>query len=776
MSGVPWSKDEIQKLRECADNGLTATAIHRARIFPHRSRAAIGFQMSQQRIEVKHAPTTEDTAQPKYLSLEKRVTVLTEKLRAAEEKLKSAYIVENHADEIKAAIAEHTTPLSPLPQSLLDRTRAAIERSRSDEPTVCDAVLLLSDEHADEVIQTEATWGLERYNFDVFRVRLSRLMRVVQDYVSVHLPAHHFQRLWVFKLGDGVHGDIHGAGPNNHFKNTLKAAVAVGDAEAQFIQGLIPLFPGGVHVVAVSGNHPRRCLDDSTEVWTRRGWLRYTDLRKDDEVYGINTVRDRGEWQPIEAVHEYDSPGSLVVSEGRVINFAVTEEHRFPLAKRVSGGQSYRFAKVGELTAASRIPVSTSNKNRGCGLDEARIRIAAWLLTDGHFNHQKHRYVAFTQRESNKHKITELLDQIGVGYSQFANPKRDRVIQGKAVPAEHQQVSFNIRVNAEGSRRIHEFCPNKRSLPHWTWAMNASEFEWFLDSFIDGDGTYKTGKSAAIYGTKEILDEMQALCSMNGRSALLGQDRRAVNGYRLSICPRDSARIETRTEVRPYAGKVWCLSVRYGNFMVRRAGKVHFTGNSVKKNYGGPQDNYDWLIAHQISTRLQREIEAQRVTINIPNSWSAFVEVRDRLWCLNHGDDVIGHAGIPWYGFERKNQRVQALVSKYSQRIDYFCYGHYHTPIQFRSAGGKSLHNGAFSFTDDYALNKIGAGGDPEQMLYVVDDKRGIVLPIPIDVRDPESEDKVLRGELEPEIGYSGVGASLAISTLRPELPTIRAS
>jgi hypothetical protein len=296
-----------------------------------------------------------------------------------------------------------------------------------------DMVLILSDEHADQIVTAAGTWGLERYNFNVFRVRLERLLEQTINYVTVHLPAHSFNRLWVLKLGDAVNGDIHGSGPKNHFGNTLKAALATGDVEAQFVQALVPYFAGGVHVVAVSGNHPRR---------------------------------------------------------------------------------------------------------------------------------------------------------------------------------------------------------------------------------------------------------------------------------------------------------------------------------SMRKDYGGPHDNFDYLVAAQMHTRLAAEIAAGSVSVHTPEAWTAFVEIQGKVWALNHGDDVKGFAGHPWYGFDRKNNRVQAMIARFDQKIDFFCYGHYHTSIAYPSAGATSLHSGAWPMTDPFAINAVSAGNEPVQTLYVVGEDRGITMQIPIYTRDPAREQKYFNGEYEPELGY----------------------
>lgn len=380
------------------------------------------------KVEKKIDPTNAE-----ILRLGQQLTVKTDVIGALTKQLKASQRAEVLFQELAGVIHETTSPLKLIKD---------IRIVRSGDSGEFDLVILLSDEHADQVVSRSGSWGLEYYNFNIFRCRLQRLLEQIIKYATIHLPRHRFVRLWVLKLGDAVNGDIHGSGPKNHFGNTIKASLATGDAEAQFVAALVPYFEGGVHVVAVSGNHPRR---------------------------------------------------------------------------------------------------------------------------------------------------------------------------------------------------------------------------------------------------------------------------------------------------------------------------------SMRKDYGGPHDNFDYLVVSQMAARLSDYIAEGKVTVHAPEAWTAFVEIRGKLFCLNHGDDVKGFAGHPWYGFDRKNNRVQAMVARFNQRIDFFCYGHYHTDIGFPSAGARSLHSGAFPMTDPFAINALAAGNEPVQTLYVMDDKIGRVMDIPVYTRNEKNEQLYMAGKYNPSIGQN-----LLINTITP--------
>lgn len=423
-----WAEQDITRhgptrwRDRCADRfGLTPIAVtfglSRRNDWTARRNAA-----AKKYVPVQHAPDD-----PILRNLERRVAVLTGEKRTLERKLAEADRDRTVVDDLAAVIRDETQAIPYV---------ASPRRVSPPGASVADLVVCLTDEHSDEVIQAATTWGLEQYDFNIFRCRLARWHDIVKGYATRWLPGHRFERLWVFKLGDAVHGDIHDHKYRNFFGNSLRAALAVGDAEAQAIAALEPYFPGGVHVIAVSGNHPR----------------------------------------------------------------------------------------------------------------------------------------------------------------------------------------------------------------------------------------------------------------------------------------------QTR-----------------------------------KKDYDDPHDNLDFLVATQIATRLGEHARAGRVTVHAPRAWTAFVEVQGHVCALNHGDDVQSTWGIPWYGFSRKENRVQSLVAQKDVRIEFFFYGHFHTDIGVTQNDARGVHSGAFTLTDGYAVNKVSSGNEPQQTLLAIDAPFGRILEIPIFLRDPAVEDAYRRGRYAPPFGEESI-------------------
>lgn len=175
---------------------------------------------------------------------------------------------------------------------------------------------------------------------------------------------------------------------------------------------------------------------------------------------------------------------------------------------------------------------------------------------------------------------------------------------------------------------------------------------------------------------------------------------------------------------------------------------------TAKKDYPDPTGNWDWVIAATIATRL-RNIEGIRVIA--PRAWTAFVDVLGHPCALNHGDDLRGTWGIPWYGVDKKANRVQALTARKRVQIRYFYYGHFHQEAKIPSSGGLSFFNGAFTLTSEFALERMAAAAEPMQLLHVFSEKRGRILEVPIELIDHEAEAAFRAGTWEPELGKDSI-------------------
>lgn len=183
------------------------------------------------------------------LSLNERSAVQRLKDENAElrAKLRDADRYHGMVQELVKVVERKYEPLRPI-----DVRKTKPRKSQTDT----DAFVFLADQHGDRIVQSSGVWGLDQYDFNVFRCRLWEWAKMIMRYTQHHLPNFFFDTLWGWHLGDSVQGDIHNMKYRNFFPNSTIAALAVGDVQAQALQWLAQFF-NRINLVCVSGNHGR---------------------------------------------------------------------------------------------------------------------------------------------------------------------------------------------------------------------------------------------------------------------------------------------------------------------------------------------------------------------------------------------------------------------------------------------------------------------------------------------------------------------------------------
>jgi hypothetical protein len=164
---------------------------------------------------------------------------------------------------------------------------------------------------------------------------------------------------------------------------------------------------------------------------------------------------------------------------------------------------------------------------------------------------------------------------------------------------------------------------------------------------------------------------------------------------------------------------------------------IYVPGNhgrrSIKKDYHGAHDNWDYLIA---LTAMQYCRDLPNVNFAIPNSFSCKVDIGGVGFHIFHGDDVRSQLGIPWYGLEKRRHRLMALGHvQTGVPVRYYCCGHFHRPGTTTEVNGEMLINGAWPATDAFAYNALGGYTEPSQLIHGVNEKYGITWRLPVKIR-----------------------------------------
>ena len=377
-------------------------------------------------------------------------------------------------------------------------------------------------------------------------------------------------------------------------------------------------FPGKTHGVLID-----HCLDERTEILTRRGFVGRTEINDADEVAAMDLQTGLISWQPIlsridrellphESVYEVEAPS---------LDLRVTGNHRIVCKKPQTihnlWSRCWSLCNAESLASYGcrfRIPVSGVQEASGVPLSDDELRFIGWFLTDGNLHRQ---CVGIGQAEhpSRLRELESCLAGCGFDY---------RRVERK--PTKLSRKPFFFYSIPKGT------CPAR---PRNGWAKLAPyldkqlsplledvterQFEVLLYAIHLGDGHKDRlpGSYRIVTGEPTFASRLQSLC--------------VRRGFRCNIYTRPVPSVQTRSikQTRPtfvlnikkmreitlqgrnpiggqsyfresvlLAGeRVWCVENNLHTLVVRRNGKVAIVGNSgAVFRHGFPDEDMEWPL------------------------------------------------------------------------------------------------------------------------------------------------------------------------------------
>ena len=320
------------------------------------------------------------------------------------------------------------------------------------------------------------------------------------------------------------------------------------------------------------GNH--ECLTPDAEVLTFNGFKKIEDVTTEDVVASMDE-QYRLQWdKPKSLIRKYYN-GNIVKFNSRSFSFSGTENHR--MYYETSGGY-IREKLAKDLTNNFKVITALNSENFCEKLSDEMVKLSAWLCTDSHFP-QRGNPILY-QRESNAHKIRELLRVLNIEYTEKKRERNITQICGKQLkkPCE-AGIEFHLHHNPTS-------VTNNKTLPSFVRRLSEKQWEVFLETIIDADGSIPTKAvdSRVFYGAKEMCDSVQLEASLHGWTASLTEYRN--NHWRVNLVKRNTRKQEVVTKtVENYEGMVYCLEMPLENFVIRQGNKVHVTGNCRLDRY-----------------------------------------------------------------------------------------------------------------------------------------------------------------------------------------------
>lgn len=358
------------------------------------------------------------------------------------------------------------------------------------------------------------------------------------------------------------------------------------DNQKGFLREMFKMMKGKT-IGAVSGEHD--CIDNKTEALTKRGWLTYDKVKKTDEFLTINPQTGFLEWHKYKHFHKYSvNDLEMVKIKTRDFDFFGTDNHRF----FIQGRRNKKFGFVSALEYSQRIwgnefiPMSSTFGLPDYKISDNLIGIMAWVIADG-WVEWKDKRIRVGQRVEKSHYLRELLDKERFEYSECKTKPNvcGDIIDGKTVKSRKPFMVFELKGRMK-EKLLKILNGDKHQIPEMVWKFSDRQFDIFMENFVLADGTFNGRDNSYLIFQKsrKFIDDIQALCAMHNKRTTIYEYKNSYGKQlRINVCKRNGMRFNSPkliSKLKKYTGIIWDITVKNGNFLVRRNGKEYFTGNS----------------------------------------------------------------------------------------------------------------------------------------------------------------------------------------------------
>lgn len=339
---------------------------------------------------------------------------------------------------------------------------------------------------------------------------------------------------------------------------------------------------------------PYVCVSLDTEIFTKRGWLKYSEVTTDDEAYVLGHVSGFGQWQRITDVHVLPAETRRMLEmSGSSHSSRSTAEHRWPVITRRRNGRpaGRTFRTSTTLKSDDVVPVAARSRGAAeASMPDELVELVAWFWTEGHIEGRRAghagvgTYGNITQSHEvnadNCARIEHCLEKV-FGPASESFPRLGRKTDGVArwrKASDDRNNTYWLSSDAGWLLLYH--APNLVPSPEFLCALTPEQLDLFIETSLDADG--HRSASGASLGQKErsMAEAFGMACIMAGRPITYTTD--PSRGHVVHIRSREVFK-PSRNHPRwvDTNERVWCVTVPASTWLARRNGTVYFTGNSM---------------------------------------------------------------------------------------------------------------------------------------------------------------------------------------------------
>lgn len=353
------------------------------------------------------------------------------------------------------------------------------------------------------------------------------------------------------------------------------------------------------------------CYSDDTEVLTDKGWLLHDKIKYGDKICCFDTTKNELAYLDFSKKWEYDYQGNMINLSSPSFDLLITPNHKVVVKPDWRDKPSFKekvkwngigrppthpttgwsFIEAQDLKSDLRMPFAT--KLIDCSdysITDDDLEIMGWWITKGWESMGSIAFCQATGILSNKMlevaKSSGYIFTVKINKSKIVSEKPIQVIRFKNRYCKKTRVFTKMILSQCGIG-----CQNKK-LPAFVWQLSFRQKQILFKALMEmeGDGSIGRGDSFRFATTSaRLVDDVQRLSVELGRGASFSSQNGACEHhkrrYQINIgqTKRTTITLNMRRHksIVPYHGKVYCLTVPTGAYIMRRNGKVSICGNSA---------------------------------------------------------------------------------------------------------------------------------------------------------------------------------------------------
>lgn len=312
------------------------------------------------------------------------------------------------------------------------------------------------------------------------------------------------------------------------------------------------------------------CVDEGTEILTKRGWKHRGSLCNDDLVASYRQETREILFKPIDEIIDIVYSGYVYEISTKSCNQRVTKGHT--VVGRTMGGEYFEKPVENLHAVFKMISSGVSPASEGLGWGRGMTSLYVAISADGSIKTETNLVRIRVKKERKIEYYENLLRSLDVPFKAYYS---------------------------RGMKSINFYLPSElggydiKGMDMKIVGMNSEEFEGFYEALGQSDGTDYGTYVSYTSAKKSEVDVIQAVCATHGKRATASFRTHGFSRgvtYCINITSTEISGINKKKAVgvtQVENEKFWCIKTEFGNFMMRRKGKVSLTGNCHGK-YTGP--------------------------------------------------------------------------------------------------------------------------------------------------------------------------------------------